>query len=328
VVPLGHSIQKAINESPPGTVIVLEPGVYKQSVQIRKDEITIQGAGAFEEGTIMVPPDQLPPNLCRKIAKGTGVCVLATHFDHGQIVKTADNDRVSGILFDGGWNFGVFGYGTTGLQITNNGAENYREYGFARFASSGGVIENNEARGLDGSEAGVYVGDSPDAHAVIRGNEASGSLLGVFVRHSHGVQVAYNHVEGNCQGIFILDDGEPGGAGDANIHDNVAHANNLFCPPGEENPPAQGGGILLMGAVNSTVSRNTVLGNSGEQFNSGGIVLLSAAMFGGSDVMNNVVNDNSAYSNHPADIIYDGSGSGNVFTNNHCDSSDPAGLCV
>src|SRR6266480_3073439 len=125
VVPLGHSIQKAINESPPGTVIVLEPGVYKQSVQIRKDEITIQGAGAFEEGTIMVPPDELPANLCRKIAKKTGVCVLATHFDHGQIVKTADNDRVSGIMFDGGWNFGVFGYGTTGLQITNNGAENF-----------------------------------------------------------------------------------------------------------------------------------------------------------------------------------------------------------
>jgi hypothetical protein len=122
LVPLGHSIQKAINEAPPGTTIVLEPGIYQQSVMIRKDEITLQGAGPGEDGTILMPPAKLPANLCRKIAKWTGVCVLATHFDHGQITKTADNDVVTGITFDGGWNFGVFGYGTTGLQILNNEA--------------------------------------------------------------------------------------------------------------------------------------------------------------------------------------------------------------
>ena len=88
----GHSIQKAINESPPGTIIVLEPGVYRQSVQIRKDRITLQGSGASKEGTVLQPPAKYPPNLCRQFFKGTGVCILATRFDHGNIVKTADDD--------------------------------------------------------------------------------------------------------------------------------------------------------------------------------------------------------------------------------------------
>ena len=174
----------------------------------------------------------------------------------------------------------------------------------------------------------MYVGDSPNAHAVVRGNDVSGSLLGVFVRHSHGVEVAFNNLEGNCEGILYLDDGQPGGAGDGSIHDNVAHSNNLFCPGGEENPPAQGGGILLLGATNTSVWQNDVLANAGEQFNSGGIVLLSAAPFGGgSDVINDTVKDNTAFGNHPADIIWDGSGTGNVFTGNHCEVSVPVGLC-
>jgi nitrous oxidase accessory protein NosD len=326
-VPLGHSIQKAINEAPPGTTIVLEPGVYKESVMIRKDEITLQGAGPGEDGTILMPPDKLPANACRQFAKGSGVCVLATHVKHGQITKTADNDVVTGITFDGGWNFGVFAFGTTGLKIINNEAENFHEYGFARFESSGGLIEGNEAFGLlPDAEAGVYLGDSPDAHAIIRNNSSSGSTFGVFVRHSHFVEVSTNDVDSNCQGIMILDDGQPGGVGDINVHDNKVHANNADCP-GE--PPLAGGGILLLGASNSNVWRNLVLSNSGDQVNSGGILLLSSAPFtGGADPVGNRIHDNSAYQNAPADIIYDGSGSGNTFSRNHCDTSQPSGLCT
>ncbi len=330
VVPLGHSIQKAINESPPGTVIVLEPGEYQESVQIRKDDITLQGAGASEDGTILVPPAKLPNNLCRQLAKKSGVCVLATRFDHHQIVKTADGDTVTGIMFDGGWNNGVFAYGTTDLSIVNNGAENFHEYGFARFESSGGVIENNEASGtLPDAEAGVYVGDSPNAQAIIRGNDSRFSTFGVFVRHSHHVEVAFNDVDSNCQGIMVLDDGQSGGVGEIAVHDNIAHGNNEPCPPSDEAPPLQGGGILLLGAQNSTVWQNNVLSNSGDQVNSGGILLLSAAQFtGGSDPVGNSIHDNTAYRDSPADIIYDGSGSGNTFARNHCTTSVPAGLCT
>ena len=330
VVPLGHSIQKAINEAPPGTTIVLEPGIYRESVMIRKDEITLQGAGPGEDGTILMPPEKLPPNLCKRIAKWTGVCVLFTHREGNKITKTADNDVVTGITFDGGWNNGVFAFGTTGLQILNNEAENYHEYGFARFNSSGGIIAGNEAFGLlPDAEAGVYVGDSPHANAVIQGNDSHGATFGIFVRHSHGVEVSYNDLDANCQGIMVLDDGQKGGIGEVDVHDNKVHANNESCPPGDEGPPLSGGGILLLGAQNSTVWRNLVGSNTGHEVNSGGILLFSAAPFtGGADPVGNSIHDNSAYQNSPADIIYDGSGSGNVFKANHCGSSQPAGLCT
>ncbi len=330
LVPLGHSIQRAINEAPAGTTIVLEPGIYRQSVTIRKDEITLQGAGPGEDGTILMPPDKLPRNLCREIARRSAVCVLYTQSDGTHITDTADNDVVTGITFDGGWNNGVFAYGTTGLQILNNEAENYREYGFARFRSSGGIIAGNEAFGLlPDAEAGVYLGDSPNARgALIQGNESVGATFGIFVRHSHNVEVAYNDVDSNCQGIMVLDDGQKGGVGEVSVHDNKAHGNNQSCPAGE-GPPLEGGGILLLGAQNSTVWRNLVGSNSGQQVNSGGILLLSAAQLtGGADPVGNSIHDNSAYQNSPADIIYDGTGSGNVFKANHCATSQPGGLCT
>jgi hypothetical protein len=329
VVRLGHSIQQAINEAPPGTIIVLEPGVYAQSLQIRKDRITLQGAGASEDGTVLVPPADLPKNRCRKMTGGSGVCVIASRLDHGQVINPAVDDVVTGILFRDWPSMGVFGYGTDGLKITNNGATNYGEYGFARFNSTNSVMENNYAEGNGTTaEAGLYVGDSPNAHSIVRGNTVSGgNAFGVFVRHTQWVDVAFNNVSGNCQGILILDDGQPGGAGHAQVHDNVAQANNLFCPPNEEAPPLQGGGILLLGATNSSVWHNNVLGNKGEQINSGGIVLISAGPFGGSDVINDLVQNNTSYSNSPADIIWDGSGSGNTFNANHCGTSQPSGLC-
>jgi parallel beta-helix repeat protein len=328
VVPLGHSIQKAINEAPPGTTIVLEPGTYAQSFQIRKDHITVQGSGPSEDGTVLVPPADLPKNMCRRMTGGSGACVIASRMDHGQVINWAVGDTITGILFENWRGMGVFGYGTDGLTITNNAAVNYGGYGFARFNSMNSTIENNTAQGNGTSEAGVYVGDSPAAHTVVRGNTITGgNTWGVFVRHSHGVEVAFNNTSGNCEGIVGLDDGQPGGVGDLSIHDNVAHANNLFCPP-NEGPPLQGGGILLLGATDSSVWHNNVLGNQGDQVNSGGIVVFSASQFtGGSDPINDTIKNNTSFSNGPADIIWDGSGTGNTFTGNQCGVSMPSGLC-
>jgi parallel beta-helix repeat protein len=319
----GQSIQAAINKVPPGTTIVLQPGIYAQTFTLRNDDIRVQGAGPTEDGTILVPPSPIPDNICKRFTGGSGVCVIGKA-EHRQIVDTADKDTITGILFRDWPGMGVFAFGTTDLSITNNTSENAGEYGFARFDSSGGLIEKNTATGSP--EAGIYVGDSPHANAKVEGNDVSGNGLGIFVRHARHVEVAYNHAEGNCQGILVLDDGQPGGAGNANIHNNVFHANNLSCPP-EHGPPLQGGGVLLLGATNTIVAQNQVLGNQGDQFNSGGIVLVSAAP-DGSDVIGNIVRNNTAYSNSPADIIYDGSGSGNQFYGNHCTNSQPGGLCI
>ena len=218
-----QSIQAAVNAARPGDTVLLLPGVYHQSVQIRKDDITLRGSGAFRGGTVLVPPKKFPPTLC---------------------------------------------------------------------------------------------------------TQAFGNQLGIFVRHAHQVLVTDNLVSGNCQGILVLDDGQPGGAGQVTITYNRALTNNKFCPKSEETPALQGGGILLLGATRSLVAFNSVRGNSGKQINSGGIVVASAhALTHGSNPNFDTIVRNVAFRNHPADLIWDGSGIGVRFRANVCGTSLPPGLC-
>jgi hypothetical protein len=47
---------------------------------------------------------------------------------------------------------------------------------------------------------------------------------------------------------------------------------------------------------------------------------------GGTAPTNNVVTHNTILRNHP-DLFWDGTGTGNTFTGNVCESSVPNGLC-
>jgi hypothetical protein len=43
--------------------------------------------------------------------------------------------------------------------------------------------------------------------------------------------------------------------------------------------------------------------------------------------MNNTISDNELRNNSPADIVWDGAGTGNKFRDNDCRTSIPPGLC-
>jgi nitrous oxidase accessory protein NosD len=205
-------------------------------------------------------------------------------------------------------------------------ALNDGEYGISRFESTDSVFANDTAIGNE--EAGFYIGDSPLAHSVVRASRASDNLFGIFIRHARHVTVEGNHLRGNCQGVIVLDDGQPGGAGNATIEHNSVNKNNKFCPPSEDGPALQGGGILLLGATRTLVAGNSVAGNVGKQINSGGIVVASAKQLtGGSDPNFDTIARNTAYRDHPADLIWDGTGTNVTFTGNRCATSLPSGLC-
>jgi len=244
---------------------------------------------------------------------------------NGAVITPVYNDTVTGLYISGFPHNGVFGYGTYGLTVQRVVAVDNGEYGIARFESTKTLFANNTAIGSE--EAGLYVGDSPNAATVVRDNVTKGNTLGIFVRHARGVTVMNNRATGNCQGVLVLDDGEPGGAGNAVVQGNSVFRNNKFCPANEEAPPLQGGGILLVGATQTKVVGNSLLGNSGEQFNSGGIVVVSAAPFQGSDPQFDTISRNTAFRDKPADLRWDGSGNNVNFVANHCATSSPAGLC-
>ncbi len=328
VVGPGQSIQAAVNKASPGDTVLVEPGVYHQSVLIRKNGITLRGSGDFLGGTVLKPPASVPQNLCNIAFGPTGVCILAKKVDTqtGAVIRAVHDDTVTAMYVTGFHGNGVFGYGTDGLRVTRVVAVNDGGYGISRFASTETLFADDVAMGND--EAGFYVGDSPDADTVVRDNRAVGNALGIFIRHAREVKVIGNRATGNCQGILVLDDGQPGGAGDVAVRHNSVFRNNKFCAANEEAPALQGGGILLLGATHTRVAGNSVAGNAGQQVNSGGIVVVSArSLTGGGDPDHDTITHNTAFHDQPADLIWDGTGTGVSFTANHCKTSLPIGLC-
>lgn len=321
-----QSIQQAVDSAKPGTTIVLRPGVYHQSVLIRKDKITLRGSGVRR--TVLTPPRHAPSNLCTTIFGETGICIVAQKVGPtGKVFKTVRDDTISNLSVVGFGSNGVFGYGTVGLTVTHVTAMNDGAYGISRFNSTTTRFTHDVAIG--NHEAGFYVGDSPDADTVVRDDRAIGNQFGIFIRHAREVLVSRNYTARNCEGILVLDDGQPGGAGNALIKGNVVIRNNKFCPKGGETPVnLQGGGILLLGATKTRVVGNLVKGNVGTQVNSGGIVVASAmALTHGSDPNSDTIKNNDAHGNQPADLIWDRSGTSVKFAHNHCTMSLPPGLC-
>ena len=172
--------------------------------------------------------------------------------------------------------------------------------------------------------------------AVIQVAESSGP--------GHRLQdvVAY----GNRYGLFVVD--ASGGVVDADLHDNclgalffghhtsrwemtrtTLHSNNRVRPAlAEGDPESSGGSVAVIGADHVTIRLSTVTANR-PQANSawaGGITVGSTP--GGNDKPTNItVMGNEAERNGPADLSWDGTGTGISFTRNDCETSTPAGLC-
>jgi parallel beta-helix repeat protein len=319
----GDSIQTAINAASPGDTIVVHPGVYHESLLIKKDDITLSGSGASAKGTVL-ESSKSPTKRCMK--GGSGICVFASK--SGGPVSGV---RVSGFLVRGFHAFGLVGFGVQNTWVTHNAFVDNGEYGASTFASTGTHLLYNTASGS--GEAGFYLGDTPKGNFAVRGNEAFGNTQGIFLRDSAYGNVVDNDVHGNCIGIIVLDTGAPTTAGHYTIHDNQVHQNDKFCPAqgGEEGAPALSGiGIAIVGGADNKVYANKVWANKPSHsgtFMPGGIVLVSSKhLAGGAVETGNKVTANQAYHNHEVDIAWDRKGH-NTFKKNKCDFSDPGGLC-
>ena len=329
VVAPGQSIQAAVDRAGPGGTVLVKAGVYRQSVLVRTG-ITLRGAGSGPRGTVLLPPRRRRRHdFCDARFGQTGICILARTLDPrtGAVLRPVRNVSVTGFFIAGFAGNGVLGYGTSGLVVRHVTAVRDGDYGIARFRSTRTLLAGDTAIG--NAEAGFYIGDSPNADTVVAGDRAMGNEFGVFIRHARRVGVDKNLLAGNCQGVFVLDDGQPGGAGTATIRDNIVRANDKFCPKRGRSPvPFQGGGILLVGATKVGVVRNLVVGNRGRLLNSGGIVVASArALTHGSAPHDIVIARNRLVGNAPDDLIWDRSGTAIDFVANRCRTSSPPGLC-
>jgi hypothetical protein len=300
VVLAGHSIQQAVDAAKPGDVILLRKGHYTGGVVITKNRLTIVGDGV---GTVVEPGAS---NACAQ-ATGTaaGFCVLGAH---GVTIRDL---TVRG--FDG---FGVFGAGTDRFTVTKVYAVNNAEYGIVEFASTRGAFVSNVVTG-SAEEAGLYVGDIADSHGtVVKDNWSTNNALGLLVRHAHGVTVSGNNLIGNCTGIALVDDGQPGSEGDNHVTDNLIKSNNNDCPPHEEVPPLHGTGIFMVGGQHNLIDHNAILDNKGPLPYSGGVALVPGVGSPGRPASDNRIVFNVIQRNSPANVVdHSGSGSNTIAHN-------------
>jgi hypothetical protein len=124
--------------------------------------------------------------------------------------------------------------------------------------------------------------------------------------------------------LFLAD--APGPSGNFGVKANYVRDNTRSCPESVESPPISGVGISLFGARGVEVTGNHISGNvpTGPTLFSGGVVVVRG--FGGTAPSNNSVVANDFGRNKP-DIFWDGSGPGNRFASNNCNTSVPARLC-
>jgi hypothetical protein len=314
VVGPGESIQRAINAADPGDTI-FGSGLHREDVVIRKNGISLRGVG----NAVISPPARVG-SPCGP----SGICVLGdVNFNTGEVNGYVKDVSISGLTVKNFRNEGIFALGARDAEITNNHLVNNGEYGVFALVSTGTRITTNVARGSD--EAGIYVDSSPKANAKVLANETYGNLFGIFVRDALGGTIAGNRVHNNCLGVLFLADA-PGPSGNFEVKGNNVLDNKRPCPASEESPPISGIGIALLGARGVEISGNLIAGNvpTGPSAFSGGVVAVRG--FGGTAPRDNSVVGNTFGKNKP-DIFWDGSGSGNRFTPNSCNTSVPARLC-
>ncbi len=319
----GESIQAAINHASPGDVIVVHPGVYHESVVVNKDHLTLRGAGAGANGTVIEPPES--SNRC--LHGAAGFCVFGKKTESGFHRRTGVT--VEGFEFKGFPAFGLVGFGVKDLLVQRNFGVDNGEYGLTCFNCAGISFLYNKATGA--GESGFYVGDSREADALLVGNLAFGNgTTGFLFRDANVGRAKGNKAYGNCSGMQLVNTGAPNNVHGWVVNDNDVYHNDAACKGEEEGPPPFSGlGIGLFGGKNNRILHNTVWANrpTGPSAASGGIAVASSKSFGGANASDNEIRSNVLYRNKPVDILWDGTGVGNEFTKNKCKLSNPDGLC-
>jgi nitrous oxidase accessory protein NosD len=188
------------------------------------------------------------------------------------------------------------------------------------------ILSNNMSR-VGNIE--TYVAGQKSQDAKVVGNNISGGVWGIYVdEDTHGGSVVENNVHDNCAGMFF-DASTSHPVGDFKVTANTVDNNSQSCRAAQFGINLSGIGIALLGARGMEVTGNHLSGNvpSGPTRISGGVVVSTNPYSRGTTKpRNNSVTGNHFGRNRP-DIFYDGSGTGNRFVGNLCNTNVPSRLC-
>ena len=242
-VPGDHdSIQAAVDAAAPGDLILVEPGVYRESVAVETDDLTIRGTDRNE----VVLDGGFELDTAVRVVGADGVAVEN---------MTARNYTSNGFFWTG-----VTGYRASYLTTYRIGS-----YGIYAFDATEGLIEHSYASGTP--EGGIYVGQCFPCDTVVDDVLAEHNGLGYIGTNAGGELYVINSTfRANRVGImpnsgtYELCFPQRG----ATIAGNEVHDNNQPDTPATRSALRNmGSGILVYGGSDNLVTHNLVYDNDG-----------------------------------------------------------------
>jgi len=236
----GQSIQAAVDRCAPGDRVEVEPGIYRQTVAIDRDGVTLVGLNRDGQ---------------RAVLDGGGTLADA--------VQSSANDLViEGFMIRHFKGNGILASKAQRVVFRDLIVEDAGLYGVYPVECAGVLVEGCTVSGI--SDAAIYVGSSRDI--VVRNNEVFNNVAGIEIENCTAALVTNNSAHHNTAGIlvFVLPNNPSKVGLDTRVINNRSWANNHanFGKPGTliaNLPP--GIGILVMAADRTEVTQNFVAEN-------------------------------------------------------------------
>ena len=227
--------------------------------------------------------------------------------------------------------FGVILIDSTGTKILSNDITDSTASGMLILGSPGTKIVSNDIRRPGEAGIAMFGPERVSNVGKVVGNRLSGGAWGILLQIAHGGTFAGNTIRNNCAGMMIESFGFDEPVVGLEVKGNTVENNTRSCRAAQLDRDFSGIGIALFSTKDMEVTGNHLSGNipSGPTPVSGGVVVADNPYDDssrGPKPTNNSVIGNTFGRNKP-DIFYDGSGSGNSFVGNLCNTSVPTRLC-
>ncbi|MFH8553375.1 right-handed parallel beta-helix repeat-containing protein [Streptomyces celluloflavus] len=256
------TISAAVSLAHSGDLVLVAPGVYRESVKISTPQVTLRGESRDK---VVIDGRLQQPNGVVVTAPGVAVENLTVR-DNTQngVLVTGSAKAVAGMPGrSGGYNTGdepvtfLKSFLVSHVTATRNGL-----YGIYAFSAQDGAIEHSYASG--GADSGIYVGQCKPCHVVVRDNVAELNAVGYEGTNASGdMYVVGNRLVGNRVGLTTNSDHQEKllPQRGAVIAGNLIAANQQRATPQQ----ADGGwgiGVGIDGGSDNRFLRNRIAGNS------------------------------------------------------------------
>ncbi|MGM1018232.1 MAG: right-handed parallel beta-helix repeat-containing protein [Actinomycetota bacterium] len=259
-VPEDASLGEAGDRVSDGGIILIAPGTYTETLEVRGDDITVRGED--RNGVILDGELSLSNGVV-----GTGERITVENLTVQNFLQ--NGVLITGVTDEGGAGVarGPDGYlpdeappPVEGYLVQHVTAENNGLYGIYAFNRTEGVIRDNLASG--GSDSGIYVGQCEECNALVQDNVITSNAAGLELANASAVVIVGNRIEHNRIGISVLSNylEAHGPTRGVQIVGNLIADNNGVATPVHAGG-AFGVGIGLGGTVEAEVRANTVMGN-------------------------------------------------------------------